>query len=130
MMNHDVPAADGQELPNVLIDPDAARTGAGPGVGRPGARPPGRIVVGVDGSDCSVEALRWAARHAELTGATIDAVISWEYPTSWGMEFGVIDVDWEANAQQALDTAIHQAFGADLVGPDEGGPPFDTARVL
>ena len=29
------------------------------------------VVVGVDGSDSSVEALRWAARQARLTGATL-----------------------------------------------------------
>ena len=76
--------------------------------------PTGRIVVGVDGSQCSIDALQWAARQAELTGATIDAVISWEYPTPYGMEFGVLDVDWAATAQTALDTALHQAFGPDV----------------
>jgi len=29
-----------------------------------------RIVVGVDGSDCSIAALRWAAREARLRAAT------------------------------------------------------------
>ena len=32
------------------------------------ARPRGRIVVGVDGSEASKDALRWAARQAQLTG--------------------------------------------------------------
>ena len=82
--------------------------------GRRGSRPAGRIVVGVDGSPCSIDALRWAARQGELTGATVDAVMSWEYPPSYGMEFGVLDVDWAANAQTALDTAVHQAFGRDV----------------
>jgi nucleotide-binding universal stress UspA family protein len=39
-----------------------------------------RIIVGVDGSPPSVAALRWAARQAELTGGSIDAVIAWEFP--------------------------------------------------
>jgi len=39
-----------------------------------------RIVVGVDGSPSSREALRWAVRQAELTGAGIQAVIAWHYP--------------------------------------------------
>jgi nucleotide-binding universal stress UspA family protein len=39
-----------------------------------------RIVVGVDGSEESVAALRWAIQHAELTGGTVDAVIAWELP--------------------------------------------------
>lgn len=41
---------------------------------------PPRIVTGVDGSASSVAALRWAARQAGLTGASVDAVIAWHYP--------------------------------------------------
>jgi nucleotide-binding universal stress UspA family protein len=39
-----------------------------------------RIVVGVDGSEPSREALRWAVRQAGLTGATVEAVIAWHSP--------------------------------------------------
>ncbi|MGH8861691.1 MAG: universal stress protein [Jatrophihabitantaceae bacterium] len=38
------------------------------------------IVVGVDGSDGSHDALRWAAGQARLTGATVRAVASWRWP--------------------------------------------------
>jgi nucleotide-binding universal stress UspA family protein len=38
------------------------------------------IVVGVDGSDGSRDALRWAAEQAGLTGASIRAVASWRWP--------------------------------------------------
>src|SRR5450755_4716791 len=38
-----------------------------------------RIVVGVDGSEPSREALRWAVRQAGLTGATVEAVIAWHF---------------------------------------------------
>jgi nucleotide-binding universal stress UspA family protein len=38
------------------------------------------VVVGVDGSDESAAALRWAARQADLTGASLLAVISWQIP--------------------------------------------------
>ncbi|MEU1673056.1 universal stress protein [Streptomyces roseifaciens] len=43
-------------------------------------REPGRIVVGVDGSESSKEALRWAVRQAELTRCTVDAVMAWQFP--------------------------------------------------
>ena len=45
-----------------------------------------RIVVGVDGSDESKVALRWARRIARAEGASIDAVAAWEFPASigWG----------------------------------------------
>jgi nucleotide-binding universal stress UspA family protein len=36
------------------------------------------IVVGVQGDDASVEALRWAARHARFTGGEIEALMAWE----------------------------------------------------
>jgi nucleotide-binding universal stress UspA family protein len=38
-----------------------------------------RIVVGVDGSASSEQALRWALRQAELTGAAVEAVIAWHF---------------------------------------------------
>ena len=43
-----------------------------------GNRP--RIVVGVDGSASSEQALRWALRQAKLTGAGIEAVTAWHFP--------------------------------------------------
>ena len=39
------------------------------------------IVVGVDGSDSSKDALRWAAGQARLTGATVHAIASWDFPS-------------------------------------------------
>lgn len=54
----------------------------------PASHPP-RIVVGVDGSAESVQALRWAVRQAELTGATVDAVIAWQPPAASGLGWGL-----------------------------------------
>lgn len=79
---------------------------------------PRRIVVGVDGSPCCIHALRWAARQAELTGASVDAVISWDYPTAYGMEFSAMDVDRAADAETIVETALREAFGSngDVIG--------------
>jgi nucleotide-binding universal stress UspA family protein len=44
-----------------------------------GGRKP-RIVVGVDGSASSEQALRWALRQGKLTGAGVEAVIAWHFP--------------------------------------------------
>jgi nucleotide-binding universal stress UspA family protein len=41
-------------------------------------------VVGVDGSDGSVAALRWAMTEARLRGTSVLAVIAWTYHASWG----------------------------------------------
>ncbi len=38
------------------------------------------VVVGLDGSEGSREALRWAAGQAQSTGASIRAVASWRWP--------------------------------------------------
>ena len=38
------------------------------------------IVVGVDGSPGSRDAVRWAAQYARLTGAELRAVASWRWP--------------------------------------------------
>jgi nucleotide-binding universal stress UspA family protein len=38
------------------------------------------IVVGVDGSECSVSALRWALAEARLRNARVRVVHAWSYP--------------------------------------------------
>ena len=43
---------------------------------RPGRRE--HVVVGVQGDDASLEALHWAARHAQGTGGEIEALMAWE----------------------------------------------------
>lgn len=45
-----------------------------------GAVAPGRIVVGVDGSQPSRDALRWALEEARLRGAAVEVVYAWRYP--------------------------------------------------
>ncbi|MEW9509753.1 universal stress protein [Streptomyces bacillaris] len=74
----------------------------------------GRIVVGVDGSDPSIKALRWAVRQAELTGDTVEAVNSWEYPaTSWASMMPGLpeDFDPQALATVSLNEALEEALG-------------------
>jgi nucleotide-binding universal stress UspA family protein len=46
---------------------------------RAGPVPP-RIVVGVDGSENSMDALEWAVREARQTGAVVEVVSAWIYP--------------------------------------------------
>ena len=73
-----------------------------------------RIVLGVDGSEGSTQALRWAARQAELTGATLDVITTWQYPTFYGwVPAYPADLDLAQLAQQALDRALDEVFGPD-----------------
>jgi len=72
-----------------------------------------RIVVGVDGSVPSKAALAWAVRQARLTGATVDAVIAWEIPSTYGFTMPVGGVDFEGTAAQVAADAIAEVSRAD-----------------
>jgi nucleotide-binding universal stress UspA family protein len=69
------------------------------------------IIVGVDGSQPSVDALRWAAREAELTGADLHAVTSWQSVPSYGYGPVIDTLDLSDGARESLRTAVRQAFG-------------------
>lgn len=71
------------------------------------------ILVGVDGSQPSIEALRWAARQAVLTQDELVAMVSWEWPTSfgWAPTFPA-DFSPASDAERVLQDAV------DTVRPD------------
>jgi nucleotide-binding universal stress UspA family protein len=73
-----------------------------------------RIVVGVDGSESSKAALRWAIRQAKLTGASVDAVTAWRYPTGYGwapVANGELSVDLGYEAKNILTEALGEVSG-------------------
>ncbi|MFB8080601.1 universal stress protein [Streptomyces sp. NPDC056013] len=72
----------------------------------------GRIVVGVDGSEPSLRALKWAAGQAALTGDSLQTVISWEYPATWASLMPGVppEFDPEQLAKQILDESIDQTL--------------------
>ena len=76
-----------------------------------------RIVAGVDGSESSLAALRWAVRQAELTGATVEAVIAWHYPVL-PVPVGpapaavIASADFEKAADKTVTEAIHAVAGS------------------
>lgn len=67
------------------------------------------IVVGVDGSPGSVEALHWALRQARAMAAEVIAVAAWEVPTTLGFDLADDAVDWAAHARQTVDNALAEA---------------------
>jgi nucleotide-binding universal stress UspA family protein len=82
------------------------------------------VVVGVDGSESSLRALRWAAYFARTMHVNLTAVIAW-HPmalNSWGTAgWAAFPGDWDpaADAKSALDNAITAVF--DSVVPTELG---------
>jgi nucleotide-binding universal stress UspA family protein len=69
-------------------------------------------VVGIDGSESSVAALEWAAKQAVLTGAALDAVMSWEWPVTYGNALYIPDdYDPAVDAHLVLDDAIEKVRG-------------------
>lgn len=75
-----------------------------------------RIVVGVDGSASSKDALRWAKSYAERAGAQLVVVTTWSPPvTSFGM---LVDryptgtgLDLESESRAALETLVKETIG-------------------
>ena len=78
---------------------------------------PRKIVVGVDGSPSSEQALRWAVRQAKLSGDELHVVTSWAMPNT-AYEWGVVavDIDWAENAQTTQDRALEETLAETEAG--------------
>jgi nucleotide-binding universal stress UspA family protein len=99
-----------------------------------------KIVVGVDGSAGSLEALRWAARQAQLTGASLHVVTAWAFPkhgTPFGIVFDLASIaDPTTRASEALDRAIIETLGnheqievrAEVISGDEAPVLLEAAQ--
>jgi len=73
------------------------------------------IVVGVDGSSESKDALRWAIAEAHLRRATVRAIHVWTYPLIFAGEYVPSDMI-DANAlrdaaEKALEEAVTEVAG-------------------
>jgi nucleotide-binding universal stress UspA family protein len=68
----------------------------------------GRVVVGIDGSDTSTAALRWAAAEAGARGAELDVVEAWSLPVMVAAPYdGVVDIEqYESGERQLLAEAL------------------------
>jgi nucleotide-binding universal stress UspA family protein len=95
-----------------------------------------RIVVGIDGSDCSEVALRWAADEAEYRGATLVVVTTWTAlpPPVVHPYAGFHDRD-PGDPREAAMSALGQIVGRVLrdrsnLSVERLAIPGDTAKVL
>lgn len=80
-------------------------------------------MVGVDGSEPSKQALRWAAFLARTTGAGIDAVMAWMLPTFAGAG-GAFPTDWNPE-QDAVDALHHTVI--EVLGEQ---PPVPVREIV
>jgi nucleotide-binding universal stress UspA family protein len=71
------------------------------------------IVVGVDGSDASIEALRQAQSLAVPLAAKVVALASWDFPPVYDGYVAVGINDFDVRAGEILDEAVVKAFGAE-----------------
>jgi len=81
-----------------------------------------RIVVGVDGSTQSRQALRWAAQFATSTDSTVRAVSAWEFPATYGWASWPNDWDPPRDAERLIDETVAQTF--------DGPPPVALEKVV
>lgn len=71
------------------------------------------IVVGIDGSPSSREALCWAVRQAALTGSVVDAVIAWHDPSSYdGYGWLIADTSYAEDAAKTLSGTVDSVITA------------------
>ncbi|GII06119.1 universal stress protein [Planobispora takensis] len=73
----------------------------------PHASAPGRIVVGYDGSDFSMQALDWAMDEAELRGASLTVTHAWRWP------YGKASEDARLHLRKAAEHVLYH--GVDCV---------------
>jgi nucleotide-binding universal stress UspA family protein len=86
----------------------------------------GRIVVGVDGTETSAAALRWAAEEGELRKAAIEAVHAWSFvaPVT-PADSGLVPLAWSENVEAveasrlAAERVAHDQV-RDVLGDREG----------
>jgi len=88
-----------------------------------------RWIVGVDGSDAAVTALRWAAAHGPVREAELTALSAFHVPAVMSLfvakrGFGVDEIGLAATAGHDADVAIEQVASPDTITPAvvEGQP--------
>jgi nucleotide-binding universal stress UspA family protein len=84
---------------------------------------PGRIVVGIDDSDASIDALRWATDEAARRGAQLDIVGVWDVePVNVGIEMAVLVAPHGQPAERFA--RLEQAV--DWIRPEREGVAYTT----
>jgi len=95
-------------MPETLRDPNPPDPSPQPEPGPPG------MIVGVDGSESSVSALRYAADLAPKLGLRARALAVWNYPSfMYGGFYPQLDWTPEEDAERIVSKVAEEVFGAD-----------------
>ena len=84
-----------------------------------------RIVVGVDGSLTSREALRWAIAEGRLRRATVEAVHTWQDPNVTAYPFAAAHFHPEL-----IETAARRLLDEVVDGEEDDGLPGPVEKTL
>ena len=104
-------------------DADMPETFRDPAPPDPESGPPA-MIVGVDGSESSVAALRYAAELAPKLGLTLRALAVWNYPSFlYGGYYPQLDWTPEDDARRIVAKAAEEVFG-------ETPPEWFATRTL
>lgn len=67
------------------------------------------IVVGIDGSQESKNALHWAVQQGKKQNSAVHAVAVWHHPVQFGFQRMFPDDELQEQAQKAVDEAVSEA---------------------
>jgi nucleotide-binding universal stress UspA family protein len=72
-----------------------------------------KFIVGTDGSENAMVAMKWAAEEADIHGADLEVLLVWDYLNQHHPDHtGTFDNDYrEARAREALAAWINEAYG-------------------
>jgi nucleotide-binding universal stress UspA family protein len=88
-----------------------------------------RIVVGVDGSECSKSALAWALTQARWSGASVEAVSTWQEPAMYGFTYAAAPGMFEGESLSTLTEKVLRETVAEVAA--RGGAPVEVvSRVV
>lgn len=85
----------------------------------------GRVAVGIDGSEQSVAALRWALAEGAARKATVEVVHVWDAPVGYGPVTAVT-----ADDLGGIDAGARELVEEVLARAQEGLPPVDVERTI
>lgn len=90
----------------------------------------GRVVVGVDGSDCSLRALRWALDEGALRHRPVHVLLTWSVPATLGMSPISIPADVDLEAGARLELADIRRDNVDDTGPRPADSPVTSQALV